>query len=101
MENSNLPNTTDKRKLPRSNVDCEMVFFHPGSSNEERAQVTNISVSGLSFTTKSKLTEGAALHITINTIIPPLNALIEINRIENGDEDEFHVAATIEGIKAC
>lgn len=101
MENSNLPNTTDKRKLPRSNVDCEMTFSHPSSSIEGHAQVTNISVSGLSFTTKSKLTEGTALHIIIDTIIPPLNALIEINRIEDADNGKFNVAATIEGIKAC
>ncbi|PHS71845.1 MAG: hypothetical protein COB22_06655 [Cycloclasticus sp.] len=92
--------STDNRRFTRSGSDAELTFFRLGSIEEGLGTVNNLSASGISFRTKHILNIGQALHITISSIKPPLNALIEVTRIENVNHDEYNVAATIEGIKA-
>ena len=74
--------------------------MQPNSTIEELAQATTLNASGLSFKTLVKLTEGAALNISINSIQPPLNALVEISRIMTNEDGSYAVSATIEGIIA-
>ncbi|MEO1888677.1 MAG: PilZ domain-containing protein [Cycloclasticus sp.] len=96
MESSN------NRKFSRMDAVCDMEFTHPGSGTKGTANSINLSAAGILFRTKDKLTQGASLEISVkpvNPITPPLNALIEIIRVVPVENDEYEVAATIEGIK--
>lgn len=95
-----MDNSTERRKITRTDADFDMTISHPSSPYGGLGHVINISVPELLFSTKIKLTEGSALHITIESITPPLSALVEVKRINALGNNEFNVTATIEGIKA-
>jgi len=81
-----------------------MDFLHPGSQEKGHGNSINLSAAGILFRTKEKLTEGSSLEISVkpvNPITPPLNALIEIIRVVPVDNNEYEIAATIEGIKGA
>jgi hypothetical protein len=90
----------EQRKSNRIDVECDMTFIQPNSSIEGLAQATTLSASGLTFKTLVKLTEGSALNISINSIQPPLNALVEVSKITVNENGSYDVSATIEGIIA-
>lgn len=94
--------TSNNRKFSRMNAECDMAFTHPGTGITGKANSINLSAAGILFRTHEKLSAGSSLEITvnpINTVTPPLNALIEIIRVVAVENGEFEVAATIEGIK--
>jgi len=81
-----------------------MDFIHPGSQEKGSGHSINLSAAGILFRTHEKLTEGSSLEISVkpaNPITPPLNALIEIIRVVPVDNNEYEIAATIEGIKGA
>ena len=92
--------STDKRKIVRLHSDCDMSFYNLNSLIEGIAKINDLSASGISFRTKSKLILGETLHITVSDITPQLNALIEVVLIESRDNNEYQVAAIIQGVKA-
>ena len=86
------------------NAECDMEFTHPSTGSKGAAHSINISAAGILFRTRDKLTQGSSLEIMVkpvNPITPPLNALIEIIRVIPVENDEYEVAATIEGIKGA
>ncbi|MDX2425895.1 MAG: PilZ domain-containing protein [Cycloclasticus sp.] len=96
--------STNQRKFIRMNAECHMDFSHPNSGEKGTAHSINLSAAGILFRTKHKLTQGSSLEISVmpvNTLTPPLNALIEIIRVVPVEDDEYEVAATIEGIKGA
>jgi len=96
--------SSNHRKFSRMDIECEMDFLHPGSKEKGRGNSINLSAAGILFRTKEKLTEGCSLEISVkpvNTITPPLNALIEVIRVVPVENGEYEVAATIEGIKGA
>ena len=95
--------TPDGRKFIRMDAQCEMTFTRPGSTEQGTGHSINLSAAGILFSTQHSLQENTALDITVspvNDITPPLNALIQIVRVVETDNNTFEVAATIEGIKA-
>jgi len=81
-----------------------MSFTHPGSQEKGHGYSINLSAAGILFRTKEKLNEGASLEVSVkpvNPITPPLNALIEVIRVVPVENNEYEVAATIEGIKGA
>jgi len=79
-----------------------MEFSFPGSKKTSTGHCLNLSAAGILFRTHEQLTAGSSLEITVspeNPLTPPLNALIEIIRVVPVENDEYEVAATIEGIK--
>jgi len=81
-----------------------MEFLHPGSKEKGVAHSINISAAGILFRTEALLTEGSSLEISVkpvNPITPPLNALIEVIRVVAVENNEYEIAATIEGIKGA
>jgi len=94
--------TSNNRKFSRMNAECDMSFTHPGTGVSGNGHSINLSAAGILFRTHVKLTAGSSLEIVVNpvnTVTPPLNALIEIIRVVAVENDEYEVAATIEGIK--
>ncbi|MEW5008409.1 hypothetical protein A9Q80_03570 [Cycloclasticus sp. 46_83_sub15_T18] len=94
--------TSNHRKFSRMNAECDMEFVNPGTKVSGRGHSINLSAAGILFRTHDKLITGSSLEIVVspvNTVTPPLNALIEIIRVVAVENDEYEVAATIEGIK--
>ena len=90
------------RKFTRMTAECKMEFSFPGSKKTSTGHCLNLSAAGILFRTHEQLTAGSSLEITVspeNPLTPPLNALIEIIRVVPVENDEYEVAATIEGIK--
>lgn len=94
--------STNHRKFIRMNAECQMEFSHLGTGEKGTGHSINLSAAGILFRTSDKLTQGSSLEISVmpvNNVTPPLNALIEIIRVVSVDNDEYKIAATIEGIK--
>jgi len=94
--------SSNHRKFTRIDAACDMDFLHPGSQEKGLGYSINLSAAGILFRTKEKLNEGCSLEISVkpvNPITPPLNALIEVIRVVAVENNEYEVAATIEGIK--
>ena len=94
--------TSNNRKFTRMSAECDMEFTHTGTGASGKGHSINLSAAGILFRTHDKLSAGSSLEIVVNpvnTVTPPLNALIEIIRVVAVENDEFEVAATIEGIK--
>ncbi len=94
--------TSNNRKFTRMNAECDMEFTQPGTGVSGKGHSINLSAAGILFRTHDKLFAGSSLEILVspvNKITPPLNALIEIIRVVAVENDEYEVAATIEGIK--
>jgi len=93
---------SDKRKFTRMGAECKMSYTHLGSGETGSGHSINLSAAGILFSTRKKLDPGASLDIVVkpvNTLTPPLHALIEIIRVIPMESGEFEVAAAIEGIK--
>jgi hypothetical protein len=95
-------NTSDYRKFNRMNTVCDIEFIHPSTGAQGTAHSINLSAAGILFRTAEKLTSGSSLEISVkpvNPITPPLNAIIEIIRVTPIENNQYEIAATIEGIK--
>ncbi|MFT6218659.1 MAG: hypothetical protein ACJA2Y_001083 [Cycloclasticus pugetii] len=97
-----MPESTDHRKFSRSTTECNMVFTHPSTGAKGTATSLNLSAAGILFKTHEKLTQGCSLEISVQSVnpnTPPLNAIVEINRVTPIEDNLYEIAATIEGIK--
>jgi len=97
-----MPESPNHRKFTRIDTTCDMEFTHPSTGAKGTASSINLSAAGILFRTNEKLTQGCSLEISVqpvNPITPPLNAIIEINRVTPIKSNTYEVAATIEGIK--
>ncbi len=75
----------ENRQYPRLAVDCGIVW-RPVDDDATRIGVTrNISGNGVLFVAAERPAIGDRMEITVNTgtlSIPPLNALVEVVRVE-------------------
>jgi len=99
-----MPESPNHRKFTRLDTECDMEFTHPSTGAKGTASSINLSAAGILFRTNEKLTQGCSLEIlvqAVNPITPPLNAIIEINRVIPTKSGMYEIAATIEGIKGA
>ncbi len=92
----------ERRRFIRMQTQCKMTFRIPQSTETFPATCQNLSGAGVMFTTDHPVDPGMALEITIcpaNNVTPPLEALVEVLRVEDKD-GEYEVAAEIKGIKS-
>ncbi|GAB6068732.1 hypothetical protein JCM13664_20530 [Methylothermus subterraneus] len=79
-----------------------MTYRFPQSAEVFEATCQNLSGGGISFVSPRPIEIGKALEIKIapaNPITPPLEAFVEVLRVEERD-GEYEVAAAIKGIKS-
>jgi hypothetical protein len=97
-----LESDSERRRFIRMQAGCKMTYRFPQSAEVFEATCQNLSGGGLLFVTTSPLSEGAALEIKIappNPVVPPLEAFVEVLRVEERD-GKYEVAAAIKGIKS-
>lgn len=97
-----LEHDGERRRFIRMQTRCKMVYRFPQSTETFDATCQNLSGAGLMFTTSHPIDPGKALEIKIvpaNPVTPPLEAFVEVLRVEERD-GEYEVAAAIKGIKS-
>ncbi len=91
----------ERRQFIRMQTQCKMTYRFPHSTEMFTATCHNLSGAGVMFTTDRPIEPGRALEIRIspaNNVTPPLEALVEVLRVEDND-GEYEIAAEIKGIK--
>ena len=92
------PQYNEKRLFCRLPIAAELTYKIKGESKTYTGQCRNLSHSGIQFDTERLLEEGASLEITIDTKsdkFKPMNAIIEILRVDPLDNSEYKVSAKI------
>lgn len=88
----------EKRKYIRMSIDCEISFKETHAQEYVRGRCKNLSASGLMFTADHEVQPGTVLDINITpelSVVPPLDATIEVVRV---DYDSMHNDYQIAGI---
>lgn len=97
-----MPELSNHRKFTRMDTECDINYTHPNTGLKGVASSINLSAAGILFKATEKLTRGCSLEISVkpfNPTTPPLNAIIEIIRVIPIENNQYEIAATIEGIK--
>ena len=94
----------DNRHIPRIEIECPMIYHDVDSGNIKSGIAKNVSNSGVLFTAMDNLAEGAIKEVHIrpaNNEAPPLNAVIQIVRVDADDHvpGQYHIAGMIKAIK--
>lgn len=97
-----LEQNGERRQFIRMQTRCKMTYRFPQSTETFEATCQDLSGAGIKFTTCRPIDLGKALEIRIapaNPVTPPLEAFVEVLRVEEQD-GEYEVAAAIKGIKS-
>lgn len=92
----------EKRLFCRMSVTAELTYNISGASEVCKGRCRNLSHSGIQFETDNLLNEGTALEITIDTKsdkFKPMNALVDIIRVEPLPSSQYRVAGLIREYK--
>ena len=79
-------------------ITADLTYSLPSESKMYTGQCNNLSHSGIQFRTEKLLQEGTSLEVTIDTKsekFKPMNAIVEILRVESADNNEYNVAGKI------
>lgn len=88
----------DKRKFPRMQMDSNVTFSRPGSTDNGAGQAKNLSARGLCFTTASIVATGETLTITVypgSAITPSLESTMTVTRVVERDR-QYEVAGMLD-----
>jgi hypothetical protein len=89
----------EKRKYHRMTLDCALSYVAKGETQPTAGQCKNLSTSGILFVVERAIAVGSRLQINITperTVVPPLNAAVEVVRVEPGaTPEQFRIAARI------
>lgn len=92
----------EKRDFIRINVDCEMSYKQPGSSETNSGKVTNLSGRGMMFIANESLDLESVVEVRIipeKNITPPLHANVRIVRVaKQRHGDGYETGAVIQEI---
>ena len=92
----------EKRLFCRMEINAEITFTVPGEDNSYTGQCINLSHSGIMFIAGQALPEGESLEVTIDTKsdkFQPMEALVEIIRVEPSGENRYTTAGIIKEYK--
>jgi len=94
----------DNRSIPRITIECPMTYHNVDSPDIKKGIALDVSSNGILFLANEKLPDGSLKEIHIepaDTSIPPLNAIIQIVRVEmtEGINNQFKTAGMIKIIK--
>ncbi|MBI5664264.1 MAG: PilZ domain-containing protein [Nitrospirae bacterium] len=83
-------------------IAAEITYSIKGSSAVFKGQCKNLSHSGIQFETEKLLKEGTSLEITIDTKsdkFKPMNAAVEVLRIDPSEDSGYTVSGKISDYK--
>ena len=92
----------EKRRFARMTLDCDIDLKPSGTMDFVKGTCRNLSVSGIMFTTDTEITPGTMVDINITpriSVVPPLDATVEVIRVESVDPYNFNVAAVIKEMR--
>ncbi len=92
----------EKRLFCRMEINAEITFTVPGEDTSYTGHCMNLSHSGIMFIAGQALPEGESLEVTIDTKsdkFQPMEALIEIIRVEPSGENRYTTAGIIKEYK--
>lgn len=94
-----LRHEEERRTARRIEVSCKLDYVEQGSNHINNGTLSNLSTSGLAFETTQCIDVGALIDVRLNpgnTLVPPLDATIEVLRVNSGDEiRSYNVAGRI------
>jgi hypothetical protein len=79
-------------------VSAELTYTLRGENKTHKGQCKNLSHSGIQFETEKDLEEGTSLEIIIDTKsdkFKPMNAIVEIIRVESLENRGYKVSGKI------
>lgn len=91
-------NYAEKRDFIRMETNSKIDYRKTGSNKSHQGQCINLSATGVLFTADINVTLGTELDISILpdlTIVPPLQATIEVVRIQQNTNGSYNIAAAI------
>lgn len=98
-----MVDSSDMRDFRRMSIDCGVTLKNLDSGTVYNGVATNLSATGVMIECDHALTVGDQLEINIvpaKTIVPPLNALVEIIRIGGGEGKAYKMACAISEMKS-
>lgn len=94
-----LRHDEERRAARRIGVSCKLNYSEQGSQHVNNGTLNNLSTSGLSFFANQSVDIGALLDVRLdpgNTLTPPLDATIEVLRVDTGDDlRSYNIAGRI------
>ena len=99
-----MVDSSDMRDFRRMSIDCGVTLKNMDSGSVYNGVATNLSATGVMIECEHQLTVGDQLEINITpekTIVPPLQAVVEIIRIGQGSEGKaYKMACAISEMKS-
>lgn len=94
---------SEKRDFGRMGVECGMTFQVEGKDETHNGIARNLSASGLLITTDREVPVGTLLYVCIKpekAIVPPLEASVEVLRVESPVAGSYELGVSIKEIKS-
>jgi len=88
----------EKRDFMRMTVDCKATFTEIESGQNDEGRVLNLSGTGVLFRTDRELKMGTQLELSViseNGSVPPLDAKVEVVRVEVMEPGVYEIGALI------
>ena len=88
----------EKRVFARLEVNTEILFTLSDDINTYRGTCRNLSHTGIQFDAGHSLSEGQTINVTVDTKsdkFDPMNAKVEVLRIENQDKNQYRISGKI------
>lgn len=85
----------DKRDFIRMNIESEVSFSRPGSTETCDGKSIDLSATGMRFITKTLVAVGEMLEISVKpgvSITPPLEVTMEVVRVVETEDGQYDVA---------
>lgn len=85
----------DKRDFIRMNIESEVSFGRPGSSERFTGRTIDLSATGMRFVTRSEVELGEILEISVKpgvSITPPLDVRMTVVRVDKTADGQYDVA---------
>ena len=94
-----LRHEEERRTARRIAVSCKLDYVEQGTELINNGTLSNLSTNGLAFETNQSIDVGAMVDVRLNpgnTLIPPLDATVEVLRVNNGNDlRSYNVAGRI------
>ena len=93
----------EKRDFGRVGVECEMTFQLEKYGERYRGIARNLSATGMLVTTDKEVAKGVRLDVRVQpeeSIVPPLEATVEVLRVDRLATGEYELGLTIKELKS-
>lgn len=92
----------EKRDFSRMGVECRMTYTVDGEGSPVAAVAKNLSATGLLIATDREIALGTLLDVCLTPeqpLVPPLEASVEVVRVEAIDAGRYELGVTIKAMK--